>query len=150
MPELRKPTVDELEFLRLEATKNGKVSETEWVERCCKETARILRKDPLRYRSYGPYWWVQKQAMLDSGITDFGDFVDKEWHESADYGNAFLNLLVALLYSNAALDAGLIYSNAHNVTFLPDDPDREMDEYVYTVADDEMELLGLQKNLIRK
>lgn len=145
MPELYKPTVAELELLRNEATRNGKVSETEWVDRCCRESARILRKDPLRYRSYGPYWWVQKQAMLAGGITDFGEFVDMEWHDAVDYGSRFLNLLAALIYSNGAMDSGLIYSNSHNV-IIKSENTGALDAQVYVLSDDDMELLAIRKH----
>lgn len=144
---LYKPSVDELNLIRPGATNNGAVSEEDWVEKCCKETARILRKDPLRYRSYGPYWWVQKKAMIDAGIEDFGDTVDLEWFEKVDYGNKFLNLLAALMYSNSAMDMGLIYANAHNVAFLSEEEAIEHDVQVYTLADDEVEILAVEKNL---
>lgn len=143
---LYKPSVEKLELLRSGATQNGKVSESEWVKKCCVETARILRKDPLRYRSYGPYWWVQKRAMIDNDINDFGDFVDQEWHDLVDYGNNFLNLLAALIYSNSAMDMGLIYSNSHNIALLQEDG-MEQDIQVYQIIDEEVELYSHEKGL---
>lgn len=141
MRKLDKPDKTELEALRNQATKNGQVPEADWVARNIGLTADVLRREPLRYRSYGPYWWILKQALISHGVDDFGDFVVREWFELADYGSEFHNLLAALLYSNAAMDNGLIYSNAHNVAFLPEDEGMESDIQVYTVADDFMEAL---------
>ncbi|MBD5642007.1 MAG: hypothetical protein HDQ91_06275 [Desulfovibrio sp.] len=147
MGKLYKPDKMELEALRREATQDGKVSEAEWVKKNIELTAGILRRDPLRYRSYGPYWWIVKQSMISHGLDEFGDFVDREWFEQADYGSEFYNLLAGLLYSNAAMDAGLIYSNAHIIHFEPEDPESEHDVFEYVVADDRMESLAIQDTI---
>lgn len=145
MAEVKKIAVAAMEALRDEATKNGKVSEDGWADKNVQLTAGLLRGDPLRYRSYGPYWWLVKAAMIRRGIDEFGDFVDGEWFANMDYGNEFHNLLAALLYSNRALDMGLIHSNAHNVELLPAGEDQEEDVLVYVLADDDMELLDLSR-----
>lgn len=145
MPRLQKPEVAAIEALRNSATKNGQVSEADWIANNIDLTAGILRNDPRRYRSYGPYWWAVKHSMINHGVDDFGDFVDLEWFEKVDYGNEFLNLLAALMYQDTALDMGLIYSNDHNIEYEPVDEDSEGDVQVYTVADDFMELKALDK-----
>lgn len=142
---LYKPTVDELELLRQEATSNGKVSEEQWIQSNCRLMQGALNRDPRRYRSYGPYWWVMKKAMIDNGISDFGDFVDREWLELADYGNTFHNLLAAWMYQDMAVDNGLIYSNDHNVAFEPEEEGMERDVQVYTLVDDDMEILAFER-----
>lgn len=139
-----RPQIDELEALRAEATQNGQVSESEWVKRNCELNASILRKDPRRYRSFGPYWWVLKDAMLHHGITEFGDFVDMEGCTLCKHDSPFLTLLEAWLYSENAIDMGLMYSNEHTISFLPEEVEDEPDVRVYTLADDTMELLAVQ------
>lgn len=147
MQKLIKPSIQELELLRGAATQNGKTSEKEWVQKNCELNARFLRKDPARYRSFGPYWWVLKDEMLKHGITDFGDFLDMEWLELCKYDTPFHTLLAAWMYSENAIDMGLIYSNEHLVSYLPEETDQENDVRPYIVADDEMELLAIQASL---
>lgn len=145
MPKLQKPEVAKIEALRDTATNNGQVSEADWIAKNIELTAGILRRDPRRYRAYGPYWWVVKRAMINHGLDDFGDFVDLEWYDKVDYGNEFLNLLAALIYQDMVLELGLIYSNDHNIEYEPVDEDSEGDVQVYTVADDFMELKAMDK-----
>lgn len=144
---LIKPAVEEIERFRFEATEGGKVSEEDWVKENCRIVSGILAKDPRRYRAYGPYWWITKRALIANGHDDFGDHVDAEWIEQCDYGNDFHNLIAAWMYQSQALDLGLIYSSAHTVQFEPEEPGGEQDVYEYLLADDEMELLAIQKNL---
>lgn len=145
--QLVKPSIDDLELLRPEATQNGQVSEDEWVKRNCELNASLLRKDPRRYRSFGPYWWVLKESMHNNGITDFGEFIDKEGCNLCQYDTPFHSLLAAWIYSENAIDSGLMYANEHIVSYLPDEADQENDAMPYVVADDEMELLAIQANL---
>ena len=145
--QLVKPSINDLELLRPEATQNGQVPENEWVKRNCELNAALLRKDPLRYRSFGPYWWVLKEAMRNNGITDFGEFIDKAGCDLCQYDTPFHTLLAAWLYSENAIDMGLIYANEHIVYYMPEDADQENDTMPYVVADDEMELLAIQTSL---
>jgi hypothetical protein len=39
-----------------------------------------LRKDPLRYLDYGPYWWSLKRELVDAGY-DYGSDDDPEIRE---------------------------------------------------------------------
>lgn len=147
MPRLYKPTKEELEALRAEATKNGKVTEEEWVAKHCELVTKILLQDPLRYRSYGPYWWVLKSALLERGASfGFFDFVDAQWMEAVDYGSTFLNLLAAWMYAENALDMGLIYSHEHTVAFEPEEEGMEQDVRPYFLIDEDMETLALEKH----
>lgn len=138
-----KMTLEDLEALKREAT--SAVSEQEWQTKILGTLAGFIRKDPKRYRAYGPYWWVLKRAMLNNGIADFGDTVDAEWFEKADYGNDAYNILAAHQYSEYAAENGLMYSNEHNVSFKVVDED--MGEYedtrTYSLVDDEVETLAL-------
>lgn len=150
MRQLYKPTIEELELLRDEATGGGRISEAQWAKKICGVMADMLKNDPRRYRSYGPYWWVMKQAMLDNGVAQFGEFIDREWFELVDYGNPFHNLLAAWMYQDGALENGLMYSHAHNVAFLPEEEKVETpDVQEYTLVDEEMEQLALEKGMRR-
>lgn len=144
MRKMIKPTVEEIEQFRSEATNGGKVSEEEWVKENCRIVSGILAKDPRRYRAYGPYWWVTKHALIANGHNEFDDHVDAEWLEQCDYGKDFYNLIAAWMYQAQALDSGLIYSNAHLVQFEPEEPGGEQDVDEYTLTDDYMELLAIQ------
>lgn len=144
---LMKPTVDEIERFRFDATDGGKVSEEDWVKENCRIVHKILAKDPKRYRAYGPYWWVAKRALIANGYSDFGDGLDAEWIEQCDYGKDFYNLIAAWMHQDRALDFGLIYSNKHTVRFEPEEPGGEQDVGEYVLVDEEMELLALGNSL---
>lgn len=145
MAKLYRPSVEELELLRNEATKNGAVTESTWIADFARIHAGFLRADPCRYRAYGPYWWSVKQALIGQGITEFGDTIDKEWLELTDYGNPFHNLLAAWIYWIGALDGGLIYSHGHTIAFEPEEEGMEHDVRPYTLVDDDMEILALER-----
>lgn len=100
----------------------------------------ILSKDPKRYRSYGPYWWIFKKVLIEQGIVDFGTFIDLEWVEKVTYGENVWDVLAAWLYSEWALDNGLIYANVHPITLIdPENPEEEPEERLYTLIDDDIE-----------
>ena len=145
-----KPTEGEIKLLRDAATKSGAVDEREWVKTHCRLLAGLLKKDPLRYRGYGPYWPAVKKALIDAGYQDFGDSVDLEWFERIDYGKTFYNLLAAWMYQENAANSGLIYSDAHIATF--EEEEEESGETItvemeYFAADDDMELMALEKRI---
>lgn len=149
MAKLYRPSVEELEQLRNEATKNGAVTEAAWVADFARIHAGFLRSDPCRYRAYGPYWWSVKKAFLDQGITEFGDTIDKEWLEQTDYGNQFHNLLAAWVYNEGALDGGLIYSHGHTIAFEPEEEGMERDVQAYTIVDEDVEFYAKKRGLSR-
>ena len=144
LKKLFKPSIEELNGLRFEATDGGKITEEDWVKENCRIIRKTLSDDPRRYRSYGPYWWIVKRALNDNGMTDFGTTIDLEWAEQADYGNTFLNLLAAWLYQEEALNTGLIYSNAHTIAFEPEEEGVEHDISEYQLIDDEVEILAME------
>jgi hypothetical protein len=49
-----KPSHEDLADERKKALKG--TTEEEWCNRCVNTLVRILRKDPVAYRQYGPYW----------------------------------------------------------------------------------------------
>lgn len=139
-----KPSIEELAPLKAEATKNGQVSEAEWLQKMSDTIAGLIRNDPRRYRAYGPYWWTLKRILIDRGHTEFGDSLDAEWLEYVDYGNPVWNLLACWVYGEVAMDGGLMYSNHHVITFVPEsEDDGEADDREYTLVDDEVESLAI-------
>lgn len=137
MSAISKPTPEELAPLLAEATNNGHISEETWRERLAAGIVRVLQKDPLQYRCYGPYWWLVKACLLEQGIARFGTTIDAEWHEKLDYGDPTTNLLAAFAYYSYAFDQGLIRSSGHSVVL----EDGEGMEYV--LVDEEMEQLAV-------
>ena len=141
---LYKPETSHLDGLKKQATANQTVEE--WRKNLLERTARVIREDPLRYRSFGPYWWVQKKLFLDAGITEFGTNIDKEGFEFADYGSSDYNMLAAWLYQDYALDGGILYAPRHTIPIVsPNGRDEETELYELALADEEMEKLAKSK-----
>jgi hypothetical protein len=131
--QIQKPTKEELTPLFIEATENQTAQQ--WEQRLIQAIALILRKRPLRYRTYGPYWWVVKRALIDAGVTDFGDHIDQEWFDAVDYGDPAYNLLAAWAYEDTRFSVtGQMIENPYHVLV---DADGEPFEFV--AGDEEME-----------
>lgn len=145
MAKFEKPHANEFAELKREALANH--AEEEWRKNILGNIANILRREPLRYRAYGPYWWILKREMLNQGIKDFGSHIDAEWYGNTDYGNSTINILAAWLYEDNGFSFRNIYSSDHNVTFLQGENEGEIDVRVYTLVDEDMEMLAIQNNL---
>ena len=137
-------SIDTLEDQRSFALKGGTVTEAEWVKKFISIMQGLLKNDPLRYRSFGPYWWIVKNAMINAGINEFGEAIDAEWLEQSSYDTDYHGLLAALLYSGQMMNNGLIYANQHNIELK--DEDGVMDMQVYVLADEDMETLAIEKS----
>jgi len=111
-----------------------------WEQKFVKALADFLAKNPLRYRGYGPYWWLVKQALIEHGETQFGDHVDAQMVEALDYGERTSNLIAAFTYSEGMFDLGKMTDSYHMI-----DDDGEQREYI--IADDEMEILHATNQL---
>jgi hypothetical protein len=105
--------------------------------------AKILRDRPLRYRTYGPYWWVVKRALIDAGVTDFGDHIDLEWFDALNYGDPAYNLLAAWAYEDARFASGQIIENPYHVMIQADGEAIE-----YACDDEEMEAQAAARALM--
>lgn len=142
MKTIAKPTIQELETLKGEATNNGEISKDEWIAKITTTYRTILKGDPKQYRSFGPFWWILKSALISCGIKDFGEHIDMEWVEIADYKDMMLNILAAWAYADFASEQqGLLYSNVHSVTFIEDSG---VSASEYTLIDEDMEILVCQ------
>ena len=120
-----KPEEADLQSAIDEARKSGT-----WVDAYLNGVTTLLRKDPLRYRSFGPYWWLVKKALIDRDIYDFGTEIDREWFEDLDYGDEEKNVTAAYLYDESR--EGLnIYDDSH----LLEQEDGEPYEYLANDSD---------------
>lgn len=147
MSKFEKPQASELAELKRNVLIESSLDEDSWRRKIVDNIANILRNNPLQYRSFGPYWWVVKQALLNRGITDFGKDIDAEWFEKTDYGNEGMNILAAWAYSDQAIENGFIYSSDHSVTYLQGENEDEIDIQTYVLADEEMELQAINATI---
>ena len=40
-----------------------------WAKRTLKGISKLVTSDPVRYRSYGPYWWPIKRMLANTGLS---------------------------------------------------------------------------------
>lgn len=126
---------DHLRPLVEEAVKTGG---PDWAEKYLVGIKRLIQVTPLRYRTFGPYWWGLKQALLARGVATFGDGVDREWLEAMSYGDEALDIAAAYTYEDQRMDGGMnIYDENHA---LEDDGEA----FDYVLIDSDVERLALR------
>ena len=127
-----KPTAEDLQPRVDEARKSG-----DWAPRYLDGIRKLIQKDPLRYRVFGPYWWLLKKALIDRGDYAFGDEIDLEWFEALDYGNEELNIAAACAYEDGRLDSKLnVYDESHMLE------DETGEAYEYVTGDSEVDSMA--------
>ncbi len=121
-PETLQPKLDEVQ------------ASGDWVPRYLSGLKAVINKNPLRYREYGPYWWLLKKALIDSGDLTFGDEIDREWFDILSYGSVEMNIAAAIAYEESR-DAGQcnIYDERHTLETEEGEP------YEYVIADSDIE-----------
>lgn len=97
----------------------------------------VLKKKPLTYRAFGPYWWLLKRMFIEHDIVRFGTSSDAEWVEATDYGDDTLNLLAIYAFYDHSSNIGLLYSNAHTV------PLEDGEALNYVLVDEDMEIQAI-------
>lgn len=102
-----------------------------------------LGADPLRYRAFGPYWWLVKREIIDSGITFLGEELDSETLAALDYVDSKLNLAAAYAWRENTLATSALYSDTHVVELTTG----EVDQYV--IYDHEVEVLAATLKALR-
>lgn len=141
MSPITRPTREELAPLLAEATSNGTISEDEWRKRMATGISKVLKRDPLQYRCYGPYWWQVKACLIAQGVTRFGTTLDAEWLEKTDCGDPTTSLLAAYAYYSYAFDMGLRHANTHQI------PCDDGELLACTLVDEEMETFACANTL---
>lgn len=139
---IQKPTKDELTPLFIEATQNQKAEE--WEQKLIDGIVGILHANPLRYRCYGPYWWLLKSVLIDRDVMDFGNHVDREWFESLDYGDPGYNLLASWVYEDTRFGTGQMITNPYHVL-----TDQDGESFEFACNDEEMEALAAAKTMLK-
>lgn len=117
----------------------AKKGDINWMGRYLSSLTALLQKTPLRYRTFGPYWWLLKKSMIDRGIVTFGDEIDREWFEQMDYGSEELNLAAANAYEDMRIDGKF---NIYDVNHVMEDA--QGSPYEYVIADSDVERFNLR------
>lgn len=94
-----------------------------------------LRQKPAMYRSLGPYWWLLKRELINSGVRDFGTSYDAETAEALNHGSTERNLAACALYQGYVLENMSIYEHNHAIGMA----DGAIE--TYTLTDDDMEAM---------
>lgn len=128
-----KPTIESLQPRIDEA----KASRSDWVSLYLDGVKKLIKKDPLRYRTFGPYWWLLKKALIDRGDYAFGDEIDLEWFEALDYGSVELNIAAACAYEDDRTDS---QCNIHDDSHMLEDENGEA--YEYKTGDSEVDSMA--------
>lgn len=139
-----RPSNKELDLLKLEATQNGTVSVEDWIKKFVISFTKLLKKDPLQYRSYGAFWWIIKKELIELGIKDFGEHIDLEFIEFLDYKDRVYNILASWAYMNSQEEIKTIHDNVHTMLYFDDDIGNEYKSMEYILIDEEMEILVWQ------
>lgn len=85
-----------------EMVNNLKVSQDEWLTATALNTAKILRDRPVRFQSFGIYWWHVKR-LLNERAPDpnewwYSDNTDERMYSLTDRGSQALNIMQAVLH----------------------------------------------------
>lgn len=128
MPIIYKPKTEELQAMLAES---GQARDM-WAEGFLTVVKRVLLKDPLRYRSFGPWWWLVKAAFLKREESAFGETIDDTMIDDMTYGDETLDLLAAFAYQDAQVSRGIMHESQHvldadgdPIKFFSNDEDME-------------------------
>ena len=129
----------DLEQIAAEATAEQTVEE--FIDNFTHSVAGLVSDNPLHYRSYGPYWWQVKKALLDAqrGVFD-DDYIDREWLDATVYNCPEYALFAAWAYSETRHEEGAQMDSLHIIQTL----DGELVEYV--LVDEGLERQGFHKS----
>lgn len=131
LPKLKIYSEDQLAPLIKEGSASF-VNQTSWVEAFLQGVSTQVKRNPLSYRSYGPFWWPLKKLMQDRDLIG-GEPVDADEVARISLGDAAHDVAAAFAFqenAHANLTAG-------NTTFTVDTEDGDTIDYV--LGDDDME-----------
>ena len=128
---IEKPGRDDLDKFLAEALQG--IDTEQWRATVLAALKTFFIKNPQRYRSYGPYWWLIKKAFIDSGDITFGQDLDEKWVEALGYNDPIYDLAASIFYEDARFD----YVNALDAHHQMADDTGEAVEFIS--SDDDME-----------
>jgi hypothetical protein len=128
------------------AAATAKQTKEEFKDNYLSSIHKIIKKDPLRYRSYGAHWWMLKKMLLDIGNTDFGLDIDENWVDALDTGNDITNLLGTYDYQEKIFRSGLLTSPTHQIEVYSDE-DEGFELFTFYSNDEEMELRAVARSV---
>ena len=113
----------------------GFVNQQQWVTKMLGSFAAMVRRRPMAYRAFGPFWWPIKRLMIEAGEFH-GELPDPAEVESITLGSAALDVAAAWAYSEYAIDNQIEGNNLITVD------DSDGDSYDYHLNDEEMESMS--------
>lgn len=136
------PIEDDLQELYEEATANQ--SAEEFVNRTLENVAKTLKRNPLFYRAYGPYWWLLKQMLIERhGQSLFSEGnLDKSMLNQLSFSSPAYGLVAAWQYAEWQFEMGAQANTQHELE--TDDGDST----TYELFDEELEVLAAQQKII--
>jgi hypothetical protein len=108
--------------------------EEQWRQNFKAGAAQLLKKSPVSYRAFGPFWWPLKKYLQDAGLIA-GKPVDPDLFEQVTMGGETLDLAAAFAYQEHTT-ANL---NAQDTMRLVETADGEAIEML--IIDEELEAL---------
>ncbi|MGZ8220087.1 MAG: hypothetical protein ACXWT0_00415 [Methylobacter sp.] len=124
-------TSEELAPIIEEGTK-GFANKNQWINSLLNGIATLVKRSPIAYRSFGPFWWPVKKMLQDAELLE-GEEVDQALIDRVSMGATDLNLAAAFAFQEWANDNQLASNNVFPVTT----EDGGSDDY--TLIDEEME-----------
>jgi hypothetical protein len=108
--------------------------EEQWADRFLAGAAGLLKRNPVMYRSFGPFWWALKKYFQDSELNS-GEPVDDELFDQVTMGSKTLDIAAAYAYHDWST-SNMSTTNTVHIVQSSDGEDVE-----YQVIDDEFEAL---------
>jgi len=108
--------------------------EEQWAAGFLAGAAGLLKRNPVMYRSFGPFWWPLKKYLQDGGLNG-GEPVEDELFDQVTMGSKSLDIAAAYAYH----DWTTSNMNITNTVHIAQSSDGE--DVEYQVIDDEFEAL---------
>ncbi|MGZ8160562.1 MAG: hypothetical protein ACXWT1_04680 [Methylobacter sp.] len=108
--------------------------EEQWATGFLAGAAGLLKRNPVMYRSFGPFWWPLKKYLQDCGLNG-GEPVEDELFDQVTMGSRSLDIAAAYAYHDWTI-SNVGTTNTVHIVQSSDGEDVE-----YQVIDDEFEAL---------
>ncbi len=108
--------------------------EEQWADGFLAGAAGLLKRNPVMYRSFGPFWWPLKRYLQDGGLNG-GEPVEDELFDQVTMGSKSLDIAAAYAYHDWTT-SNMSITNTVHIVQSSDGEDVE-----YQVIDDEFEAL---------